>query len=105
MLHTVNKSPFATNSLQTCLGLARSGSAILLIEDGVYGALAGTAAAEAVVQALLDSTNRFSAITDGGGELTGFCCLGANAQVSGDANNNQAAPAFGGGSGEAGSGQ
>ncbi|HCY12598.1 MAG TPA: sulfurtransferase complex subunit TusB [Gammaproteobacteria bacterium] len=52
MLHTVNKSPFATNSLQTCLGLARSGSTILLIEDGVYGALAGTAAAEAVVQAL-----------------------------------------------------
>ncbi|MDP6139860.1 MAG: sulfurtransferase complex subunit TusB [Arenicellales bacterium] len=52
MLHTVNKSPFATNSLQTCLGLAKSGSTLLLIEDGVYGALVGTAAAEAVVQAL-----------------------------------------------------
>ena len=43
MLHTVNKSPFGTNSLDTCLRLARPGSAILLIEDGVYAALRGTA--------------------------------------------------------------
>lgn len=42
MLHTVNKSPFEKNSLDTCLRLSKAGSAILLIEDGVYGALAGT---------------------------------------------------------------
>jgi len=42
VLHTVNKSPFESTSLKTCLGLAQSGSDILLIEDGVYGALAGT---------------------------------------------------------------
>ncbi len=42
MLHTVNKSPFETNSLETCLGLAKSGSDILLIEDGVYAATVGT---------------------------------------------------------------
>ena len=43
MLHTVNKSPFERNALDSCLRLALPGSAILLIEDGVYGALAGTA--------------------------------------------------------------
>ena len=34
MLHTVNKSPFEKNSLETCLRLAEDNSSILLIEDG-----------------------------------------------------------------------
>ncbi len=38
MLHTVNKSPFERNTLQSCLRLAKPGSAILLIEDAVYAA-------------------------------------------------------------------
>lgn len=42
MLHTVNKSPFRSTSLQTCTGYAQSGDAILLIEDGVYAAIKGT---------------------------------------------------------------
>ena len=42
MLHTVNKSPFERNALDSCLRLALPGSAILLFEDGVYAALAGT---------------------------------------------------------------
>jgi tRNA 2-thiouridine synthesizing protein B len=41
MLHTVNKSPFERESLDTCLRLARQGSDVLLIEDAVYAALAG----------------------------------------------------------------
>ena len=41
MLHTVNKSPFERNSLANCLRLAPEGSAILLMEDGVYAALSG----------------------------------------------------------------
>lgn len=36
-LHTVNKSPFERNSLASCLGHAKPGDAILLIEDGVVG--------------------------------------------------------------------
>jgi tRNA 2-thiouridine synthesizing protein B len=43
MLHTVNKSPFEKNSLDSALRLARDGSALLLIEDGVYAAMKGTA--------------------------------------------------------------
>ena len=47
-LHTVNKSPFATQTLVSCIDHTLKGDAILLIEDGVYGALAGSAVAEAV---------------------------------------------------------
>ena len=42
MLHIVNKSPFERNSLESCLRLASKGSAVLLIEDGVYGATKGS---------------------------------------------------------------
>jgi tRNA 2-thiouridine synthesizing protein B len=52
VLHIVNKSPFDRNSLDTCLRLARPGSAILLIEDGVYAVQGKSAAAARVRQAL-----------------------------------------------------
>jgi tRNA 2-thiouridine synthesizing protein B len=42
MLHTVNKSPFEKNSLDSCLRLAKKGSPILLVEDAVYAATKGT---------------------------------------------------------------
>ncbi len=48
-LHTVNKSPFASSSLQSCIGHCRDDDAILMIEDGVYGCLAGTEIAEQLV--------------------------------------------------------
>ena len=48
MLHTVNKSPTERNSLESCLAHVRKGSAILLIEDGVYAAAKGTAVAKQV---------------------------------------------------------
>ena len=43
MLHIVNKSPFERSSLETCLRLAKPGTTVLLLEDGVYAALASTA--------------------------------------------------------------
>jgi tRNA 2-thiouridine synthesizing protein B len=43
ILHTVNKSPFERNALESCLKFATDGSAVLLFEDGVYAALKGTA--------------------------------------------------------------
>ena len=54
MLHTVNKSPFERNSLNSCLRLARKGSAVLLIEDGVYAAVAGTSVAERVFERMAE---------------------------------------------------
>lgn len=47
-LHTVNKSPFATKTLLSCLGHCKDGDAVLMIEDGVYGGLKGTDVSEAV---------------------------------------------------------
>ena len=45
ILHTVNKSPFQTQSLSSCVAHASDGDAILMIEDAVYGAVTGTVAA------------------------------------------------------------
>jgi len=44
-LHTVNKSPFGNGALLSALKHAKPGDAVLMIEDGVYGALAGSAVA------------------------------------------------------------
>jgi tRNA 2-thiouridine synthesizing protein B len=52
MLHTVNKSPFERNSFESCLQHAKPGHAILLIEDGVYGAAKGTTVTNKVKAAL-----------------------------------------------------
>lgn len=48
VLHTVNKSPFEMSSFDTCIGLAKPGSSVLLIEDGVYAATTGHAAADKI---------------------------------------------------------
>ena len=36
MLHTINKSPFASNSFQTSVRYFQPGDPVLFIEDGVY---------------------------------------------------------------------
>ncbi|MHA1164851.1 MAG: sulfurtransferase complex subunit TusB [Alphaproteobacteria bacterium] len=48
ILHTVNKSPFEKSTFKSCLDHARSGDSVLLIEDGVYAATKGTAAAKLI---------------------------------------------------------
>ncbi len=50
MLHTINKSPFERNSLDSCLRLAKAGSAVLLMEDAVYGAMEGTNVADRITE-------------------------------------------------------
>jgi len=52
MLHTINKSPFEKDSLKTCLRLSREKSSILMIEDGVYGAIRGARTEDAVAEAV-----------------------------------------------------
>jgi len=54
ILHTVNKSPFDKNSLVSCLKYVKKGSAVLLIEDGVYGALKNTEVATKIASVLED---------------------------------------------------
>lgn len=40
MLHTINKSPYSHQCLAECLRMCSADDVILLIEDGVYAALA-----------------------------------------------------------------
>ncbi len=54
MLHIVNKSATERNSLESALRLATKGSAVLLIEDAVYAATTGSAAATKVQAAMAD---------------------------------------------------
>ncbi len=54
MLHIVNKSPSERNAFDSCLRLATKGSAVLLIEDAVYAATKGTAAAAQLQAAMAD---------------------------------------------------
>jgi tRNA 2-thiouridine synthesizing protein B len=51
MLNIVNKSPLDRNAFDACLRVAAPG-ALLLIEDGVYAAVRGTAAGARVTAAL-----------------------------------------------------
>ncbi len=51
MLHVVNKSPLERAALQSCLRVAQPGSGVLLIEDGIFAAVKGTAAAASLKQA------------------------------------------------------
>jgi tRNA 2-thiouridine synthesizing protein B len=52
MLHIVNKSHTQTNSLLSCLRLAKPGHALLLIEDAVYAATVAGAASAGLAEAL-----------------------------------------------------
>ncbi|MBF0311198.1 MAG: sulfurtransferase complex subunit TusB [Magnetococcales bacterium] len=52
MLHTVNKSPFLNGTLESCLRFVSEGDCVLLMEDGVYAAVADTARSALVEEAL-----------------------------------------------------
>ncbi len=56
MLHIVNKSPFERDSLKTCIRLAMPGSTVLLTEDGVYGAIKGSACSDAVSKSMKETS-------------------------------------------------
>jgi tRNA 2-thiouridine synthesizing protein B len=57
MLHLVNKSPYEVRNLDTATTLMKDGDALLLLEDGVYGAIRGGKAA-----ALLDGRSNISVL-------------------------------------------
>ena len=59
-LHTVNRSPFEHGALASCLARVRPGSAVLLIEDGVLGALAGSPHADRLALAAAGGVEVFA---------------------------------------------
>lgn len=52
LLHLVNKSPHDRDTLASALRHALPGSALLLIEDGVYGAVENTAVSQLLASRL-----------------------------------------------------
>lgn len=56
MLHIVNKSPFERGNFDSCLAHARAGDAILMIEDAVVGAVAGSNFAGKLKAAMADKS-------------------------------------------------
>lgn len=54
MLHLVNKSPYSSNSLDSCLKFATKGAPIILFEDAIYGAMAGTSLESKIAEAMKD---------------------------------------------------
>lgn len=51
-LHTVNKSPFERNSLDSCLNGSKADASILLFEDGVVGAISNSSVADKLSNAM-----------------------------------------------------
>ena len=54
ILHTVNKSAFERNSLDSCLGHVKAGDAVILMEDGVISAHQGSTAEKSLSAAMAD---------------------------------------------------
>ncbi|MDB6062104.1 MAG: sulfur relay protein DsrH [Verrucomicrobiaceae bacterium] len=61
MLHIVNKSSYGNRALDECLRFCSNDSAILLIEDGVYAALANS---ESAAQLIAHCNNVYALIPD-----------------------------------------
>ena len=68
MLHTVNKSSYDRNALETCVSLSTKGSEVILIEDGVYSAV--------------KTGNKASVISDAMGDVN-FYVLGPDLKARG----------------------
>lgn len=60
MLHTINKSPFESSSLQNCVRFVTENDVVLLFEDAVYGASYNTQQSN-IVKKLL-KTNKVYAL-------------------------------------------
>jgi len=56
MLHIVNKSPFERVAFGSCLAHANAGDSILMIEDAVVGAVAGSSFAGKIKAAMADKS-------------------------------------------------
>lgn len=64
MLHTVNKSPYQDVALESCLRFVQPGDALLLFEDGVYGAAAGSGKSSLVEGAMKQKVEVYALSAD-----------------------------------------
>lgn len=63
-LHTINKSPFAHNTLFSCLKVCGERDGILLLEDGVFGAITSAPGADELQLLVQSGVKVFALIND-----------------------------------------
>ncbi len=63
-LHTINKSPYTNSALASCAKICAASDAILLLEDGVLGAVKSSPQAEALKQLIQRGTRVFAISVD-----------------------------------------
>lgn len=63
-LHTVNKSPFSHNTLSSCIKVCGKQDAILLLEDGVFGAMRNSPCAEELQQLIDQGVGVYALASD-----------------------------------------
>jgi tRNA 2-thiouridine synthesizing protein B len=63
-LHTINKSPYAHNTLTSCIKICAECDGILLLEDGVFGATPSTPEADELQNLIQRGVKVFALIND-----------------------------------------
>ena len=63
-LHTVNKSPFTHTTLSSCLEICNENDGVLLLEDGVFGAIAGSPTNDKILELINRGLKVYALIDD-----------------------------------------
>ncbi len=63
-LHTINKSPFSHSTLLSCLHVCEATDEILLIEDGVFGAIKNCPYAQELATTIARGVNIYALQSD-----------------------------------------
>jgi tRNA 2-thiouridine synthesizing protein B len=63
-LHTINKSPYSHNTLTSCLAVCSENDGILLLEDGVFGAITSAPEADELQKLIQSGISVFALISD-----------------------------------------
>lgn len=63
-LHTINKSPYTHNTLASCLKICTERDGILLLEDGVFGAIASAPGADEIQILIQHGVKVFALVND-----------------------------------------
>lgn len=64
ILHTVNKSPFTHGTLLSCLGVCGKNDGLLLLEDGVFGALLSSPHSEELISLIQQGATAYALSSD-----------------------------------------
>lgn len=64
LLHTVNKSAFSKDTLLSCLAICQAKHSVLLIEDGVYGAMKSSPCREKIERLSAKGVSFFALAVD-----------------------------------------